>query len=233
MYLRAHNLMAQEFLPAVAPQSYYVVGSALPDLLPLASPRHRFRLTSLDHAPATSPTAQAIATGVTAHLRTDAAFHKTSSFEHCQSAVGQLVTNAGFEGIRVRRFFLAHVLTELALDAVLLRRDPALADEFYRSFTAADTRIVTDWTETAIGAPLPYLPSVLRRFAISRYLAHYADAEGVAEGMDRLCARARQDTFTGENRQRLVRLTTQTVSLLTDYANTLLSETAEAVTTEK
>ena len=54
-----------------------------------------------------------------------------------------------------------------------------------------------------IGRHSPELPAVLARFARSRYLESYREDGGVAEGLSRLCARARQDTFEGENFARL------------------------------
>jgi hypothetical protein len=159
------------------------------------------------------------------HLATDAAFHKTPAFAEAQAEAGRLLDGAGFEGIRVRRFFVAHVLTELALDAVLLRADPGIADGFYAAFAAADRARVTCWAEDAVGRSLPDLPAVLTRFARSRYLHNYGEDEGVATGLSRLCARARQDTFEGDNYARLVVVVTQTVAALEGRADALMEET--------
>ncbi len=99
-----------------------------------------------------------------------------------------------FDGIRVRRFFLAHVLAELALDAVLLRADPTVADGFYAAFADADFARRHALDGNAVGKSLPELPGVLTRFARSRYLYSYAEDEGVATGLSRVCARGRGRT---------------------------------------
>ena len=80
-----------------------------------------------------------------------------------------------------------------------------------------------------VGKPLPDLPTVLTRFARSRYLYSYAEDEGVATGLSRLCARARQDTFEGENYARLVGVVGQTVAVLERQAEALLGETGTAL----
>jgi hypothetical protein len=225
----AHHVLATRLLTPTDPLPPYVVGSALPDLLPLAAERVRLRPTLVERQPAPTAEVAALRAGVLVHLATDAAFHKTPAFAAAQREAGRLLDGAGFQGIRVRRFFVAHVLTELALDAVLLRRDPTIADDFYAAFAAADHARVTRWTETAVGRPLPNLPAVLTRFARSRYLYQYEEDEGVATGLSRVCARARQDTFEGENYARLVAVVGRTVAALEGRAEGLLAETAEAL----
>ena len=225
MNFLAHYVLATRFLTPAGPLPPYVVGSALPDLLPLAASRVRLRPALVERQPAPTAEEAALRAGILVHLATDAAFHKTPSFAAAQAEAGRLLDQAGFEGIRVRRFFLAHVLTELALDAVLLRSDPTIADDFYAAFAAADRARVTRWTEAAVGGLLPDLPAVLTRFARSRYLYQYAEDEGVAMGLSRVCARARQDTFEGENYARLVAVVGQTVTALEAQAEALLGET--------
>jgi hypothetical protein len=177
----------------------------------------------VEQAPAPAGGDAALRAGALTHLATDAAFHKTPAFAAAQGAAGDLLARAAFQGIRVRRFFLAHVLAELALDAALLRAEPSLADEFYDAFARADRAAMARWAEGAVGAPLPALPGVLTRFARSRYDA------GVAEGLSRLCARARQDTFEGANFARLVSVVGQAVAALAPQAPALLSETAAGI----
>lgn len=244
MNFLAHSVVALRLaspLPVDLPA--YVVGSALPDLIGLAAPRVRLRQRPPHICPAPSPlegegwgevlvlappklgAGGAVSAGVRAHLATDAAFHKTAAFAAAQAEVGGLLDAAVFEGIRVRRFFVAHVLVELALDAVLLRADPALGEQFYKQFARADFDAVTRWAEEETGRPLPRLPDVLRRFADARSLISYATDDGVATGLARTCLRARQEGFEGENFARLVPVVGQAVGLAAARADALLAET--------
>ena len=245
MNFLAHSMIARRlWSPPPADLPAYVVGSALPDLIGLAAPRVRLRerkdplapnnggIRDLGERPSCPNLAPpllgvggAVSAGVRAHLATDAAFHKTAAFAEAQAQVGGLLGDAGFAGIRVRRFFVAHVLVELALDAALLRADPTLGEEFYAAFAQADFHAVTRWAEEETGRPLPRLPDVLARFAASRYLLSYATDEGVATGLSRTCQRARQDGFEGENFARLVPVVQKAVGLVAARAEALLSET--------
>ena len=225
MNFLAHHVLATRFLTPINPLPMYVVGSTLPDLLPLAARRLRLRPALVERQPAPTADEEALRAGVLVHLATDTAFHKTAAFAEAQAEVSQILAQTPFGGIRVRRFFVAHVLVELALDAVLLRRDTTVADDFYRAFAAADHADVTRWMEAVVGQPLPDLHTVLARFAGSRYLYQYREDEGVATGLSRLCVRARQDTFEGENFARLVAVVGQTVAALKGQTEALLGET--------
>ena len=225
MNFLGHYVIATRFLTPSAPLPSYVVGNALPDLLPLAADRVRLRPALIEGLPIMSANEGALSAGVLAHLNTDTAFHKTRTFAEAQAAVSALLEQTSFERIRVRRFFLAHILAELALDAALLRSDPTIAGRFYTAFSAADYTQVTRWTETTVGRPLPTLPAVLERFAESRYLLHYQEDEGVATGLSRLCARARQDTFEGQNYAQLVKVVRDSVRAIERQAEALLEET--------
>ncbi len=209
---------------AADPSAWMVLGNALPDLLPLAAPRARFRLTALAMAPA-GP----LKAGVSLHLAADAAFHRSPAFAQAQAEMKALLAQADFVGMRLRPFFLAHVLAELCLDAALLRTDPGLADAFYAALASADPQEATRWAEAALRTPLPALPAVLTRFTRSRYLDRYADDAGVADGLTRLCARARQDTFRGGNFALLTALVTQAVARMDSLAPALLDETRQAL----
>ncbi len=242
MNFLSHYVIARRlWSPPPAALPAYAVGSALPDLIGLAAPRVRLRKDPL--APNNGGTGElgfgpssailappllgagGVSAGVRAHLATDAAFHKTAAFAEAQAEVGALFGDAGFVGIRVRRFFVAHVLVELALDAVLLRTDPALVEKFYAAFAQADFDAVTRWAEHETGRPLPRLPDVLARFAASRYLLSYITDAGVATGLSRTCQRARQDGFEGENFARLIPVVREAVGLVAARAEALLSET--------
>ena len=215
-----------QLLTLATPIPAYVLGTALPDLLPQAERRVRLRperLLSETEAQA------ALRAGVLVHLATDAAFHKTSAFAAAQAEISQLLADAGFAGMRVRRFFVAHVLTEIALDAALLRADLSIADRFYDAFSAADFEMTQCWTELVTGRPLPGLTSVLTRFGEFQYLREYVTDAGVATGLSNVCRRAGQDTFEGDNFGRLVGVAGAGVTILPAFIPALLSETTAGI----
>ena len=230
MNFLAHYIIATRFLTPAEPLAAYVIGTALPDLLPVAAERARLRPARVEEKAAARTVFEgALSAGVLAHLQTDAAFHKTQAFAEASAAAGRIVAGAGFDGIRVRRFFAAHVLTEMALDAALLRAEPGLAEEFYAAFADADFPGAARWTAAVTGKPLPDLPGVLMRFVHSQYLHEYAEDSGVATGFSNVCRRAGQDTFSGDNFTRLVSVIGEIRKALPLSVPALLSETAAGI----
>lgn len=226
MNFLAHYLLATQYFPPVEPVSLYIVGNALPDLLPLASAR--LSMTALRESPHPISDNGALTQGATIHLLTDAAFHRLGTFRGVQEEISSLISEARFTDIRVRRFFFAHILTELALDSALLRHDRQLAEGFYSAFKPPEITAAAKWSENTLRREIPTLPFVLARFERSRYLNLYMDNAGVAEGLNRLCARAKQDTFEGANAERLIDLAGRAISAVSVNANVLMDETAEA-----
>ena len=229
MNFLAHYVLATQSVTPRKPLSAYVLGTALPDLLPLAENRARLRSAQVAPAEAETPFKAALAAGVLVHLASDTAFHKTAAFAEASAEVSQLLALAEFKNMRVRRFFVAHVLTELVLDAALLRAGPTLAERFYGAIAAADFEMASRWTEAVTAKSLPHLPHVLRRFADAQYLRHYAEDDGVAMGLSNLCRRAGQDTFEGENFSRLVGVAAQAAEQMPKFVPALLSETAAGI----
>lgn len=228
MNFLAHYIVAVRHLPPATPLPFYVCGNALPDILPLARPRRRLQTARLALPPASAEDA-ALQSGVLTHLATDSAFHKSEAFAQAQAEVNRLMADAGFTGMRVRAFFAGHVLTELALDAVLLRREPLLADAFYGTLGAADVQAVTCWAEDKAEGDIPALPAALSCFSGSPYLYSYKDDWGVAEGFNRLSGRAKQDMFQGDNWRLLLLVMARTMDIVERRAPAMLTQTLEAL----
>ena len=122
MNFLAHYVIATRYLKPFAPLSAYAVGTALPDLLPLAAERVRLRPAQITQTVARTEFETALSAGVSVHLATDTAFHRSAAFAEAQAEVSQLLTEAAFKSIRVRRFFAAHVLTSSIWHLLLPRR---------------------------------------------------------------------------------------------------------------
>ena len=88
MNFLAHHVVATRFLTPAEPLPLYVVGSALPDLLPLAAAHARLRPAPVERQPALAAEEAALRAGVLVHLATDTAFHKTPSFAAAQAEAG-------------------------------------------------------------------------------------------------------------------------------------------------
>lgn len=199
----SHYYLARLVRPDASPT--FFVGNALPDLLRVEGSGGRLRPVHL----AVSPDPD-LAGGAALHLAQDRRFHQAAAFAPLTREAGAALRGAGFAQPPQRVFFLAHVWVELALDAVLLQRDPALADHFYASFDNVDLTQAARATETMLDRSLPDLAPTLTHFAQSRFLYTYATDDGLAGALHQISRRAGLDNFDAPgDGDRLARTFTQ------------------------
>ncbi|MCH7479018.1 MAG: PD40 domain-containing protein, partial [SAR324 cluster bacterium] len=127
MNLIGHLACALRYEPAVR------VGSVLPDLLPLFRRRPRIstlaRMWEGEISPA--PEMQALLRGIRFHRYVDVEFHHGALFRGCSGGLLAALKEASDAG-GLKRFFPAHVLTELFFDRELMQHFPGLATDFNR-----------------------------------------------------------------------------------------------------
>jgi len=170
-----------------------VLGSALPDLLS-AFDRRAPRLAG-DAVPALEAAgASELARGVRAHQVADACFHDLPAFREACSALRPVAGRLNAAGEKVRGFFLAHIVLEVLLDAVLLERELDLALHFYGSLEQADVAAAVRATSEAAGSPRDErgFARFATRFVEARFLEDYREDAGATKRVARVLERARQ-----------------------------------------
>jgi len=118
---------------------YFLVGTALPDLLSVVDRRVRLRMKKV--VPFTqdgSPIHAEIASGIKQHLDDDNWFHSTQGFLEVSTDLSILFRNIFANDEYARVGFLGHIVTELLLDGVLIQQNPSLIDQYYEAFNQID-----------------------------------------------------------------------------------------------
>lgn len=182
----SHQFVARTVRPEPDAPALFFAGNLLPDLLAVSGDA-RVRDVSGYYG--------VLAEGVALHLRTDRQFHGLAAFHAVQESANQLLLSAPWETPPRRRFFLAHVMTELALDAELLRQDPGLPGDLYGTLSEALQAGLVEETERLVRRPVPNLGRSIERFLGSRFLYEYATADGLASALARVSARAGVPNF--------------------------------------
>lgn len=166
------NYLSHFWLDEHRGDAAFSVGGALPDLSRLRGKGFRLRpgvpggvgLTNLQHC---------LEAGIARHYAIDAHWHNAKTFARLESLVRQGMDTAG---ISLRRnSFAGHIGAEMLLDRALLRRDPTLAERFYRSFrpevlTEAYQLVALKGHEAWLGR----LKTGIQAFVKRRFLADYA-----------------------------------------------------------
>lgn len=155
---------------------YFVAGTAVPDWLNVVDRRIRARSAAARKYVDSGPRElQELAAGVIRHHRDDRWFHQTRAFAELNLQLTGEVRQRlpGDEGFRTG--FLGHVLVEVLLDDVLIRRDPAQLDRYYRAIEEVDPPRVAQWVSQISGKNAELLAPLIPRFCSERFLADYAD----------------------------------------------------------
>ncbi len=177
----AHQYLARAPSADVSCPELFRAGNLLPDLMALYG-AGRLRSAG-DHA-------VAVAEGVRFHLATDRRFHASAGFKEAQGDASEAIRSALWEVAPRRRFFLAHVMTELALDAALLKTHGDLPDELYNDLTVALDAGLVGYAEALVGHGTPGLGASVRRFIGAGFLRRYATPEGLATALRGVSERA-------------------------------------------
>ena len=165
----------------------FFAGNLLPDLLAVSGDG---RLRGV------GDNTRGVADGVRLHIATDKWFHGLPVFSALQAEANALLLAAPWKETPRRRFFVAHVLVELALDAHLLHETPTLPDDLYAALAESLSGNLVATAETLLGRPAPNLEASTTRFVETGFLRDYATPAGCAESLTRVCRRAGVPNFT-------------------------------------
>lgn len=176
---------------AAVPSAAVRVGSVLPDLVALY--RRKVRPLALARqwreaaGGARDDAFAGLLAGVDFHHAVDVRFHRAPLFESTAGALQEALLDAS-RTPGLKRFLPAHVLSELYLDHLLLRRDPGLADAFYRDVDGARA-LLTKFVARHPQADGPSFGAFLERIVDGRFVDAYRSHEGILERMNRILVR--------------------------------------------
>jgi hypothetical protein len=173
MNFLAHTIVLPEDSPALTR-----VGSALPDLWPLLSPRPLPALVLRGLRERGDACCAELAYGIAHHMQADAVFHSLDEFNRRVGWLsGEIRTR--WPGLRQTSFY-AHALVEMLLDRHLMEQDPQQLDLYYQAFQPDTLAFAAGH---AINEPgqAPALHGVLERFAATQFLRTYTTAEGLSK----------------------------------------------------
>ncbi len=176
------------FTCAAVPSPPVRAGAVLPDLVALyrraVRPRALLRAWEQDAA---APDLAGLRAGVVFHHAVDARFHQSPLFRFCADGIQAALLGASREP-GLKRFLPAHVLCELYLDHLLLRRDPGLAAALYRDL-AGSLELMTTFVARHPAADAASFRGFVERFVASGFLAAYGSHAGVLGRMNRILPR--------------------------------------------
>ncbi len=171
------NFLAHSFVLPSDSTDLTRVGSALPDLWPLVSPRPLPALVLRALDARSDPRCADLRLGIAHHMQADSVFHSHPDFEGRVDWLARQLRTRWPELQHASTY--AHVLVEMLLDRWLMERDLRPLETYYQSFSPQNLAFAA---EHAVSEPsvAPALLAVLERFANLQFLRGYFDAEGLA-----------------------------------------------------
>jgi hypothetical protein len=155
---------------------YFLAGTAVPDWLSVVDRRVRARsqrATPLTED--TDPRAAAVACGIVRHHADDAWFHETRAFGELCWRFTAAVRDALAPDDSLRPSFLGHILVELLLDDVLIRREPERLNGYYRAMASVEPAVVEQVVNRISPRPTDRLGYFMSLFCRERFLWDYAE----------------------------------------------------------
>ena len=192
MNLIGHLACARRFGASVR------LGSVLPDLLPLFRRRPRIstltRMWEGEISPA--PEMQALLRGIRFHHYVDVEFHHGALFRGCSGGLLAALKEASDTG-GLKRFFPAHVLTELFFDRELMQHFPGLATDFNRLLEGEPLALATTFASRHPELGAGELHEFFSRLADAGFVEEFRSAAGIFRRMNQILGRYRQRSLEG------------------------------------
>lgn len=156
---------------------YFLVGTALPDMLRVSDPGVRVRSKGAQPwiNEEQSPTSE-IAAGILQHLEDDDWFHSLPTFIELTGVLSRLFREAAPEDSTLRAPFLGHIVTELLLDAALTEKLPGRLEAYYTAITQVDPDEILAAVNRISRTPATRLAEFLPLFHREQFLWDYADS---------------------------------------------------------
>jgi hypothetical protein len=153
---------------------YFLAGTALPDWLSVVDRQVRLRTRRVApfHDGGDSPEAQ-LAAGVLQHLHDDEWFHNSIAFAQVSGELTRSFRELLPEEGDHRPGLLGHIVTELLLDAVLIRRDPESLEVYYRRLREIEPSLVEAQVNRMSPRSTDRLVWFIGAFHSERFLADY------------------------------------------------------------
>jgi hypothetical protein len=178
-------------------------GKIIPDLLRIFGPDHKIRKARNIEDP--EGAGEWMMKGAYVHLESDRLFHDSDYFERESQRLKEEL-RAG-SSIRKYRYFYAHILLEMLLDRLLVKKYPELGQRFYDDLEQIEERDIQAFFELKpIAVDANEFMQVLSRFRKSRYLFEYAYDPGFLYAFSRILKRVGMPLLNREDRNFLIRL---------------------------
>jgi len=178
---------------------YFLAGTAAPDWLSIADRRVRLRPRYVEPFVDRSEDPRAeFAAGVMQHMADDDRFHRSPGFLEVSGQLLVLFRRLLEPHDGFRPGFLAHIVTELLMDAVLIDRRPELLRAYYTAIDTVDPAQVQEFVNVMSRRQTERLAPVLPLFSREAFLWDYLESERLLYRLNQVMRRVKLQPLPAE-----------------------------------
>lgn len=126
--------------------------------------------------------------GIQSHFLADRRFHSSELFSQSVHHVKEILVNAGLDKERLRISFLAHIVFEMVLDRIILKRDHEIGTRFYENLEEVNPTILLQYVNTNANTGEGWM-DLFTNFKKHRFLFGYIINESFLYSLNRIISR--------------------------------------------
>lgn len=186
------NYLAHHFFDRVPDDPLHNVGLILPDFSRSARGRRKLLLANVR---SDIYGFASLLKGCHSHYVSDEWFHESLFFHILQDKISRILKENARLFSKQRPWFVSHILAELLLDRLIIKRFPGSLDLFYSDLQTVDIGTITQFLEACGKSSFEQFTRHYRNFCESKFMYSYSDDEGLVYSLDRVIQRTGQNAL--------------------------------------
>jgi len=162
--------------------------------------------------------------GCMKHYQRDKQFHASEWFTTLNEKVIHEVNHGNFSNKFQRKWFLAHILTELMIDRLIVKEHPDVCDYFYESLKSVDQEILVSFLKGYNANNISLFMDRFNHFIKVAFVGYYPDTNKFVYSLIRIMMRAGLPEPIQEDQNKLAVLCEKIESELFSNHNSILNQ---------
>ncbi len=191
------NFLAHYYFDGIEGDAYFNFGLILPDLMGIA--KRGWKIKGNVERKFQQEPAFDIFLGVLRHLDLDHFFHNSEFFTKQTQAVKDHLAAKRLDKGEFRMFFVVHVLLEIMLDRLIIKKEPEILERFYQDLNLIRKDPVQDFFYQTNTTYWERLFKVFDKFKSAQYLYDYPYNQKFIRALNRTFERVNHPPLGEEN----------------------------------
>ena len=145
--------------------------------------------------------------GCLKHYESDKRFHASTFFNALNNEMNEVIKSTGFSDYLQRKWFLAHIFTELMIDRIVVKNCPDVVDGFYFSLNAIDNNALLQFLNKFDAQDTSTFLNRFNHFRQVQYIYYYSNTNKFVYSLTRIMMRAGLPEMIESDKMKLELLT--------------------------